>query len=132
MNRLPYIEPDLSQTRRQMLSDGRFDFLVPWPEPLLAPSQCAIALRGDRDRLSYVYTMIEKGKLETVGPRGRTKTRLLVTRRSLLLLIAEQFDGNPGSLLERICFLMDALPDSELHEIMRHAAGRLVPEMEVP
>ena len=125
MNDVAYCEPELSAKKSQWLEAGRYDFLIQSKSELVLPFQCAEALRGDRRRLSYVYSMISEGKLESVGPRHRDKARVLITRRSLQLLIAEQFQGDLNQFIQRLHALVDVLSPVELQSLADHANARL-------
>ena len=100
-----YTAPKLPPLKMAAVEQGLFDFLVPFRSLLLRPDQAAQCLRGDKSEttrsgakradsrhhaLSYVYALREEGKLNCIAPTGRSKERFMVTRMSLLMLLAEQ------------------------------------------
>jgi len=94
-----------------------FDWLIPTTKELLRPEECARYL--DRS-LDFVDAMIDEGKLEWMAPTGRKVERKRITRRSLLLLILEQFRADPELWFERYAAL--------LHRCSAHQLTRLIAE----
>ena len=81
--------PAKSSTKLQSAVDqGAFDFLMPFgpSRPLLRPDEVARCLGWS---VRKVYELIQDGKLEAHALPERDKQRYQVTRRSVLLFLAE-------------------------------------------
>lgn len=135
-----YTAPQLSPQKKAQVEQGLFDFLVPFTSLLLRPDQAAQCLRGDRntttrggrDRtdsrhhaLGYVYALREEGKLECIAPTGREKERFMVTRRSVLLLLAEQSNFDPSAFDTRVEALLPVLTRAQLIRFIARATRQL-------
>lgn len=104
---------------------GALDFLLQGSSPIVRPDQAALALRGDRNHRDYVYRLISEGRLETIGPRSRTRRRVLITRRSLLLVIAEEFEGDSAVSLKLMKAILRDFSVAELEHIARDVQAEL-------
>lgn len=118
----PYTAPALSPQRTIQVEQGLFDFLVPFKSLLLRPDQVAQCLRGitksGNVSLNYVYCLKEEGKLECLAPTGREKERFVVTRRSVLLLIAEQANFDPSDFDTKLEALLPSLTRAQLDRLI--------------
>ncbi len=102
----------------KLVDQGTFDFLCPYRSPLLRPEQVAKTLgRGE----SFVYSMIEEGKLEVFAPQGREKKRYTITRRSVLLLMAEQAGFAPDDLVPRLAEVAATLSPAQWAQFLTQA-----------
>jgi len=95
-----------------------FDWLIPTTKELLRPEECARYL--DRS-LDFVDAMITEGKLEYMAPTGRQVERKRITRRSLLLLILEQFRADPDLWFERYADLLPRCTAPQLTRLITEA-----------
>ncbi len=135
-----YTAPKLSPQKMAQVEQGLFNFLVPFTSLLLRPDQAAQCLRGDKspktlggkDRtdsrhhaLSYVYALREEGKLECIAPTGREKERFMVTRRSVLLLLAEQSNFDPSDHDTRVEALLPGMSRKQLVRFIAKATRQI-------
>ena len=132
----PYSAPKLSREKLAAVEHGLFDSLLRSKALLLRPDQVAESLRGAKsgmtrsgrarkDRrhhaLSYVYALRDEGKLECLAPTGRVRARFVVTRRSVLLLLAEQANFDPSDSDTRIEALLPILTRAQLDRFIAKA-----------
>ena len=112
-----------SRMAAKHVDQGHFDFLMPYSErrTLLSPQEVAKVLNRSVD---FVEQMIEEGRLEAFGPRDREKTRKQITRRSVLLLLAEQAMAEPELWFERVVRLVDACTHAQLDALIIRATQR--------
>jgi len=119
----------MSMTARTMVQrseeerQAAFDFLMPFSERrrLLTPREVAGVLHRSID---YVEAMIEEGKLEAFAPSDREKQRKTITRRSVLLLLAEQALGDPAHFEERLRKAIDGCTRAQLDGLLSHITRR--------
>ena len=120
--------PAKSSTKLQSAVDqGAFDFLMPFgpSRPLLRPDEVARCLGWS---VRKVYELIQDGKLEAHALPERDKQRYQVTRRSVLLFLAETalyLDADPNQRIER---LLSALSKDQLSRLIvtaTHLRARL-------
>jgi hypothetical protein len=131
-----YTAPKLPPQKMAAVEQGLFDFLVPFRSLLLRPDQAAQCLRGEKNTttlrgrvradsrhhaLSYVYALRQEGKLECIAPTGREKERFMVTRRSVLLLLAEQSNFEPSDFDTRLEALLPSLTRAQLDRLITKA-----------
>jgi excisionase family DNA binding protein len=105
----------------QLVDQGTFDFLMPFSDrrTLLTISEVCGVLERKRD---FVEAMIDEGRLEAFAPQGRDVQRKRVTRRSVLLLLAEQSLGDIAFFEERLMRLIATIRDPHMLErLIRHA-----------
>lgn len=105
----------------QLVDQGTFDFLMPFSDrrTLLTIAEVCSVLERKRD---FVEAMIDEGKLEAFAPQSRDVKRKRVTRRSVLLLLAEQSLGDIAFFEERLTRLIGAIRDPlMLERLIRHA-----------
>lgn len=102
---------------------GEFDFLVPFSErrPLLTIAEVAKILDRERD---FVEAMIDEGRLEAFAPPDREVQRKRITRRSVLLLLAQMALGDPRSFLDRVLRCVDAIDAKQCEAVIRRATAR--------
>ena len=120
--------PAKSSTKLQSAVDqGAFDFLMPFgpSRPLLRPDEVARCLGWS---VRKVYELIQDGKLEAHALPERDKQRYQVTRRSVILFLAETalyLDADPNQRIER---LLSALSKDQLSRLIvtaTHLRARL-------
>ncbi|MDD5349480.1 MAG: hypothetical protein PHQ12_04640 [Chthoniobacteraceae bacterium] len=112
-----------SKTRAALQSavdQGTFDFLVPFGphRALLRPDEVSRCL-GWRPRT--VYQLIEEGRLEAHAITGRDKQRYQVTRRSVLLFLAETALYRGEDALCRAEHLLSSFSAAELSRLITTA-----------
>lgn len=97
-----------------------FDFLVPYSErrTLLNPKEVAICLGRS---IYFVYDMIDEGKLEAHAPANREQARYMITRRSVILLLAEQANYDAVYFAERVTALLKTLTRAQLDAVLIEA-----------
>jgi hypothetical protein len=111
----------LRASRALSVDQGEFDFLCPYRAALLTPRQAAVTMGRE---LSFVYTMIEAGKLDAFAVRDRVKSRYTITKRSVLLLMAEQALFTPNDLLPRLAEVAATLSGAQYQTFLRLAGER--------
>lgn len=95
-----------------------FDFLVPYRKPLLRPDEAATCLGRSVD---FVYDMLDEGKLESHAPKNREVRRYTITRRSVVLLLAETATYDPEHFTTRAEALLETLSADQLTRVIRRA-----------
>ena len=95
-----------------------WDWLVPTTKDLLRPDEVARFL-GRKE--TFVYELIEAGKLEAFEPTDREVKRKVITRRSLLLVLAEQARSHPDNFIERTLALLPHLDGTGLTKLIAEA-----------
>jgi hypothetical protein len=117
--------PALTVTQRNaaLVDQGEFDFLMPFGErrKLLAPREVAECIGRSVD---FVYAECECGRFEAHGPLDREKTRIMITRRSVLLWLAETAQTDPRYFMERVEKMMATLSVPQLNRLIE-VAGKL-------
>lgn len=120
MNGRYYSAPKLDQAKEAAVKDGEFDFLLPYAKSLYRTDEAAECIGRDP---AYVRDLIEKGRLEahrdTAIKGGRLSNR--VTRRSLLLYLAETADYRSDDTLAQVKAFLKTLRPHQIREIV-HAA----------
>ncbi len=106
-----------------------FDWLVPTTKELLRPDEVARYLGRSPD---FVEQMIDEGRLEYLSPADRQVERKVITRRSLILLIAEQFRGDPARWMERVEALLNHMDAAQLTRVITAAQARLSKKRATP
>ena len=82
----PYVAPVLSRQVLTLVDEGFFNFACPYSAVWLTPPQVARCLGRSLD---FVEKMRDEGMLEVSAPPNREKERVMITRRSVLLLLAK-------------------------------------------
>lgn len=116
----------------ELAEQGAFDFLMPFSErrTLLSIGEVAKVLARSRD---FVESMVDEGRLEVFAPaldRGaadgadRQIQRKRITRRSVLVLLAEQAQSDPAHWFERVLRVVDTCTAEQLTALIVHATQR--------
>ena len=95
-----------------------WDWLVPTTRDLLRPDEVARFL-GRKE--SFVYELVEEGKLEAFEPTDREVKRKRITARSVRLVLAEQARSNPQNFSERVLSLLPHLDSASLTRLITEA-----------
>lgn len=98
-----------------------FDWLVPTTKDLLRPDEVARYLGRE---LTFVYELCDSGKLEAFEPTDRTVKRKVITRRSVVLVLAEQARTNPALFFDRVLALLNHLDPAQLSRLIAAANAR--------
>jgi hypothetical protein len=106
-----YAAPKLPKWKTDAVEQGWFDFLVPYRSPLISPVQVAKSLGKDVD---HVYSLCQRGKLEDHGVPGRKVQRRKITKRSLLLYMAESANYSPADIVDRAVDVAVTFTDAQL------------------
>ena len=102
----PPSDPMISDSSPQ----GPFEKTLAWKSELLRPNQVADLLGRSP---SFIYALIDEGKLEAFEPTDRQVKRKTITRRSVLMVLAESGSKNPEIILPRMNALLSYLsPDA--------------------
>ena len=116
-----YTAPKLTPAQQLAHDQGQFNFLCPFKEALLRPDQVATSLGR---KLSFVYQMIDEGKLEAHAPEDREKKRYVITKRSTLLLIASTANYAPADFDRGMEDLVNLLTSDQLLKLIQLATAR--------
>jgi len=105
------------------VDQGAFDFMMPYSEQrrTLNVREVAKCLERSAD---FVEAMCSEGRLEIFAPEGRERESKRITRRSVLLLLAEQARFEPDHFLARVLRLVDACTAEQLGAIIIRATQR--------
>lgn len=97
---------------------------MPYEKPLYRTDEVAAAI--GRENTQYVRVLIDEGRLEAHrdSARGERKSNL-VTRRSVLLYLAETANYDPAYLVIRMEALLKTLNPPALHRLIDAARKRL-------
>jgi hypothetical protein len=116
-----YSEPSLDKKTRAAIHRGDFDFLLPYQKPLWRTDEVAEVIGRS---IQYVRALIEDGRLEahtdSVFGDGERKSSM-ITRRSVLLYLAETANYDPGYLVIRIEVLLKRLTAPTLDRLVATA-----------
>ena len=95
-----------------------WDWLVPTTKDLLRPDEVARFL-GRKE--TFVYELVEEGKLEAFEPTDREVKRKVITARSVRLVLAEQARSNPAHFAERVLSLLPHLDSAAISRLIAEA-----------
>ncbi len=103
------------------LPPGPFEKALSLNRELLKPKEVAELMARSE---SFIYALIDEGKLEAFAPTGRKVKRKVITRRSVLLVMAES-GRNPEILAPQVESLLAWLSPQELDLTIREATRLL-------
>jgi hypothetical protein len=114
-----YSTPSLDKPTLAAVGRGDFDFLLPYQKPFWRTDEVADVIGRSTQ---YVRQLIEGGRLEAHqdSAYGERKTSL-VTRRSVLLYLAETANYDPAYLVIRVEALIKRLPGPSLDRLITTA-----------
>lgn len=117
----PAQRKDLSPA--EQARQDEFDFLVPFSDrrPMLTIAEVAKILDRERD---FVEAMIDEGRLEAFAPPAREVQRKRITRRSVLLLLAEMSLVSPRLFLDRLLRCVDVCDAAACSALIQRATAR--------
>lgn len=108
------------------MSQEDFDFLMPFPpsRTLLSPHEVARCLGRS---VRHVYDLIDEDKLEAHAPTDRERERYMITRRSVVLYLAETAKYRTGNFETRLICLLKSLSTRDLLTLVIKTATQLLP-----
>ena len=114
-----YSAPSLGKQKRKAIAQGDFDFLLPLQKNLWRTDEVADAISRDQQ---YVRALIDDGRLEAhrdsaLGVRKSS----LITRRSILLYLAETANYDPAYLVLRLEAVLKKLNPAALDRLIAAA-----------
>lgn len=114
-----YAPPSLTPKQLKAVADGDYDFLIPTRKPLMRIDEVCDSLRRSS---GFVRALIDDGRLErhkdsATGERPSNT----VTRRSLILHLAETSDYDPAYIVMRVEVVMKTLTGPALNRIIATA-----------
>lgn len=111
-----YSPPQLNARQLAAAENGEYDFLIPTRKPLMRTDEVAIAIHRS---LNYVRALIEDGRLEAHrdSATGDRSTNI-VTRRSVILYLAETADYDPAHIVMRVEAVMKTLKAPSLDRLI--------------
>jgi hypothetical protein len=114
-----YSPPSLNARQLAAVEAGEYDFLIPTRKPLMRTDEVAIAIHRSLD---FVRALIEDGRLEAHrdSATGKRNTSI-VTRRSVVLYLAETSDYDPAFIVMRIEVVMKTLKLPALDRVIATA-----------
>lgn len=112
----PYSAPVLSKESARGVANGDFDFLLPLAKNLWRTDEVADAIGRS---IQYVRQLIESGRLEAHKDSAYgTRESSLVTRRSVLLYLAETATYDPAYFVIRLESAIKKLPTQSLDRLI--------------
>lgn len=102
-----YSPPTLSPRQLQAVENGEYDFLIPTRKPLMRMDEVCDVLRRSS---GFVRHLVENGRLEVHRDSARgERPSNIITRRSVVLYLAETSDYDPAYMVMRIEVVMKTL-----------------------
>ncbi len=98
-----------------------FDFLLPGSGTTVTAQWAAKSLGRS---LHFIYQMSAEGKLEGFGPKDRDVVRKRYTRRSVIMLMAEQADFDPSDMAARLADVAATLSPAQWTQFLELAGKR--------
>jgi hypothetical protein len=119
-----YSPPKLAPRTQTAIDNGEFDFLLPYRKPFYRVDEVSEAIGGFAH--NFVRALIDAGKLEAHRHgSGEFRKVAAVTRRSVLLYLAETANYDPTFLVIRIEALLKNLNRPALIRLVNTATKRL-------
>lgn len=114
-----YSPPSLNARQLAAVENGEYDFLIPTRKPLMRADEAASAIHRSTD---FVRALIEDGRLEAHkdSATGKRNTNI-VTRRSVVLYLAETSDYDPAYAVMRVEVVMKTFTPAALDRIISFA-----------
>lgn len=106
----------------ETLSPGPFEKVLALERELLKPKEVAEMMGRCCD---FVYGLVDEGKLEAMEPSGRQVKRKTITRRSVLMVMAESGSRNSEILGPQMEALLAWLSADELGRVIQEATRLL-------
>jgi hypothetical protein len=114
-----YAPPQLNPRQLAAVEAGEYDFLIPTRKPLMRTDEVAVAIHRS---LNFVRALIDDGRLESHqdSATGNRNTNI-VTRRSVVLYLAETADYDPAYIVMRLEVIMKTLKAPALERLIAFA-----------
>lgn len=106
----------------ETLLPGPFENVLALKSEILKPKDVA-ALLGRSS--SFIYELVDEGKLEAFEPTDRQVKRKTISRRSVLMVLAETGSKNPETLLPWTIILLAWLSQDQLDRVIQEATRLL-------
>lgn len=124
-----YSQPELPLDRRASVARGDFDFLMPFQKNLLRTDEVSEIIGRSRQ---FVHELLQEGRLEAHydsvysvasgdEPRKGPRKSPRITRRSVILYLAETANYDAGYLVIRIETLLPKLNQAALDRLIASA-----------
>jgi hypothetical protein len=108
--------PKLDARFQSAVDRGEFEFLMPYEKPLYRTNEVAETIGRDQ---AYVRVLVEAKRLEAHRDSAfGTRKSNLITRRSLVLYLAETANYQPAHLVLRIEALLKSLTSAQLDRLI--------------
>ena len=118
-----YSAPVLTPKAQQAVARGDFDYLMPFQKSLLRTDEVAGVIGRSKQ---FVRELIEQGRLEAhVDCAWGTRESSRVTRRSVILYLAETANYDPSFHVVRIEVLLKRLNAPALQRVIKAATTLL-------
>jgi hypothetical protein len=117
----PTLEKKLSdrKTARDAHQNGEFDFLMPFQKNLLRTDEVADIIGRSKQ---FVHELVDSGRLEAHRDSAYgTRKSAVITRRSVILYLAETANYDPTYLVLRIETLLKQLNGTSLARLIQAA-----------
>jgi hypothetical protein len=115
-----YKEPKLDPAKAADAGQGCFDFFLPGRDPQLTPE---LVSRYTGWSTFFVYDMVNAGKLEAFRVQDRKFSRMRISRRSVILLLAEMANFEPHEMVERLAEVAATLTKDHYAAFLQKAAN---------
>jgi hypothetical protein len=111
-----YSPPPLNPRQLAAVEAGEYDFLIPTRKPLMRTDEVASVIHRSTD---FVRALIEDGRLEahSDSAKGDRNTNI-VTRRSVVLYLAETADYDPAYIVMRLEAVLKTMKTPALDRII--------------
>jgi hypothetical protein len=118
-----YSPPTLDRHQLAAVERGEYDFLIPTRKPIMRMDEVASAIGRS---IAFVRALIDDSRLEAHrdSAKGDRPTNL-VTRRSVVLYLAETANYDPTYVVMRIEVVMKTLTAPGLNRLIAFARKRL-------
>lgn len=115
----PYEAPVLSPEKQKAVANGEFDFLLPLAKSLWRTDEVGDAIGRSTQ---FVRELIEQGRLEAHQDSAYgSRNSNLVTRRSVVLYLAETANYDPAYFIIRLESVIKKLKPSALDRLIATA-----------
>ncbi len=115
----PYSTPALTPKMEQAIRNGDFEFLLPYSKALYRTDEVATTIGREQ---TYVRELVDNGRLEAHRDSATgTRKSNLVTRRSVVLYLAETANYDPAYLVLRIEAVLKTMRARDLDRLISTA-----------
>ncbi|MCA1659013.1 MAG: hypothetical protein LC642_00505 [Verrucomicrobiaceae bacterium] len=123
MAKTSYAPPALDRRQMAAVEAGEYDFLIPTRKAIMRPDEVANAIGRS---LPFVRSLIEAGRLEAHQDSAKgSRESNTITRRSVILYLAETSNYDPAFIVMRVEVVMKTLKQPALNRLIAFARKRL-------